>query len=67
MPVGHYAMVAFQDIDENKQLKSNFVGFPIEPIGFSRDAKIKFGPPYFDDAKVKIQQGKTLTLLINLK
>ena len=67
VPVGHYAMVAFQDIDKNKKLKSNFVGFPSEPIGFSRDAKINFGPPDFDDAKVEIQQGKTLTLTITLK
>lgn len=67
VPVGTYAMVAFQDIDKNKQLKSNFVGFPTEPIGFSRDAKIKFGPPDFDDAKVEIQQAKTLSLTIILK
>lgn len=67
VPVGNYAMVAFQDIDKNKKLKSNFVGFPTEPIGFSRDAKINFGPPNFDDAKVEIQQGKTLTLTITLK
>ena len=67
VPVGNYAMVAFQDIDKNKKLKSNFVGFPTEPIGFSRDAKINFGPPNFYDAKVEIQQGKTLTLTITLK
>jgi uncharacterized protein (DUF2141 family) len=67
VPVGTYGMVAFQDIDKNKKLKSNFVGFPTEPIGFSRDAKIKLGPPDFDDAKVELQQGKTLTITIILR
>ena len=66
VPVGEYGVVAFQDIDKNKDLKTNFVGFPKEPIGFSNDAKIKFGPPDFDDAKVKVEAGKTLTLTIIL-
>jgi uncharacterized protein (DUF2141 family) len=64
---GEYGLVAFQDIDKNKDLKTNFVGFPKEPIGFSNDAKIKLGPPDFEDAKVKVEAGKTLTLTIKLK
>ena len=66
VPVGEYGVVAFQDIDKNKDLKTNFVGLPKEPIGFSNDAKIKFGPPDFDDAKVKVEASKTLTLTIIL-
>ena len=66
VPVGEYGVVAFQDIDKNKDLKTNFVGLPKEPIGFSNDAKIKFGPPDFDDAKVKVEAGKTLTLTVIL-
>ena len=53
VPVGNYAIVAFQDIDRYKETKSNFLGYPGEPIGFSRDAKIKSGPPGFDDATIK--------------
>lgn len=67
VPVGIYAIVAFHDIDKDKKLKSNFVGFPKEPIGFSRDARIKLGPPDFNDAKIEIQQGKVLTLSIILR
>lgn len=66
VPVGEYGVVAFQDIDKNKDLKTNFVGLPKEPIGFSNGAKIKFGPPDFDDAKVKVEAGKTLILTIIL-
>jgi uncharacterized protein (DUF2141 family) len=67
VPIGTYAMVVFQDIDKDKKLKSNVVGFPKEPIGFSRDAKIKLGPPDFDDAKVELQQGKKLIITIILR
>ncbi len=67
VPVGTYAMVAFQDIDKDKKLKSNFLGFPKEPIGFSRDAKIKLGPPDFNDAKADVQPNTTLTITIILR
>lgn len=67
VPAGEYGVVAFQDIDKNKDLKTNFVGFPKEPIGFSRDAKIKLGPPDFDDAKVEVESGKILKLSIILR
>lgn len=66
LPAGDYGIVAFQDIDRNKLLKSNFLGLPTEPIGFSRDAKIKFGPPAFDDAKITVVANKTLTINIIL-
>ncbi|MEZ4905996.1 MAG: DUF2141 domain-containing protein [Spirosomataceae bacterium] len=67
VPIGTYGVVSFQDIDRDKKLKTNWVGFPIEPIGFSRDAKIKFGPPDFNDAKITIEANKTLNLTITLK
>ncbi|MDQ3394722.1 MAG: DUF2141 domain-containing protein, partial [Bacteroidota bacterium] len=28
VPIGVYGIVAFQDIDKDKKLKSNFIGFP---------------------------------------
>lgn len=67
VPVGNYAIVAFQDIDRDKKLKSNFLGYPREPIGFSRDAKIRFGPPDFDDAKIEVLENKTLIISITVK
>ena len=67
VPLGKYGIAVFQDVDRNKQLKTNFVGLPIEPIGFSNDAKIRFGPPSFEDAMIVIENGKTLNLTIHLK
>jgi uncharacterized protein (DUF2141 family) len=67
VPPGTYGVVSFHDIDKNKQLKSNLVGYPTEPIGFSRDARIKFGPPDFDDARITIEKDQTLTVIIILR
>ena len=66
IPPGEYAFVAFQDYDRNNKLKTNFIGFPKEPVGFSNNAKIVFGPPSFEDAKVKIEAGKTVRVRIKL-
>ncbi|MEO1448598.1 MAG: DUF2141 domain-containing protein [Bacteroidota bacterium] len=67
IPPGAYALAVFQDVDADSELDANFLGLPTEPIGFSRDAKIRFGPPDFADAQINLQAGETLTIPINLK
>jgi len=67
VPIGEVALAAYQDIDKSKDLKTNFIGFPKEPIGFSRDAPMRFGPPSFKDAKVKVEANKTTRITITLK
>jgi uncharacterized protein (DUF2141 family) len=67
LPAGEFAVACYQDIDKNKKLNKNLVGYPSEPFGFSRDAKISLGPPKFEDAKIKLEDNKTLTITINLK
>lgn len=64
---GTYAMVAFQDIDENGLLKTNLLGFPKEPVGFSNNAQIKLGPPAFSAAQVKVKPNQTTIVKIILK
>ena len=66
IPAGDYAFVAFQDFDRNNKLKTNFVGYPKEPVGFSNNAKIVFGPPSFDDAKIRIAAGMVVRIKIKL-
>lgn len=67
VPVGEYGVVAFQDINRDKKLAANFVGYPTEPIGFANGASISFGPPDFDEAKIRVESGKTITVAITLK
>ena len=50
IPFGKYAIAGFQDLDGNGVLSGNFLGIPKEPVGFSGGAKIRFGPPKWNDA-----------------
>tara|TARA_B100001057_G_C22661959_1_gene876284 strand:- start:90 stop:536 length:447 start_codon:yes stop_codon:yes gene_type:complete len=50
IPFGEYAIAGFQDLDGNGVLSGNFLGIPREPVGFSRNAKVRFGPPKWNDA-----------------
>lgn len=67
VPVGTYGAVVFQDHNNNKKLETNFVGFPKEPIGFANDARIKFGPPDFEDAAITVTEGQTVIVNIQLR
>lgn len=48
---GTYAVFVFHDADNDKKLKTNFIGMPREGMGVSNNAKGHFGPPRYDDAK----------------
>lgn len=67
IPAGEYAAAVFHDLDNNGKLRTNFVGLPREPIGFSRDARIRMGPPSYDDAFFTVRAGETITLTITLR
>jgi uncharacterized protein (DUF2141 family) len=60
VPAGTWAVVAYQDEDENGQLDRNFIGIPKERYGFSRDAASHFGPPGFDAAAIEVRDGTTV-------
>ena len=60
---GDYAVAVFHDENSNGRLERNFMGIPKEGVGASNDAKGKFGPPKFDDARFNYGGGsKTLTI-----
>ncbi|HTM91532.1 MAG TPA: DUF2141 domain-containing protein [Flavisolibacter sp.] len=63
---GEYAFVAYQDIDRNKRMKTNFIGYPKEPWGISNNPRILFGPPSFNESKVKVNANQTTTVNIRL-
>jgi uncharacterized protein (DUF2141 family) len=67
LPAGVYAAAIYQDIDKNNDLKTNWIGLPQEPIGFSNNVRIKMGPPSFTDAQFQVQPNKTITLKITLR
>ena len=47
VPHGRYAFIVYQDVNDNDEIDSNFIGYPKEPFGFSNNPRIRFGPPGF--------------------
>jgi uncharacterized protein (DUF2141 family) len=60
VPAGTWAVLAFQDENENGELDRNLIGIPKENYGFSRDARGKFGPPSFEDAAIPVRDDPTV-------
>lgn len=51
---GRYGFAIYQDTNRDGRLNRNIVGLPTEPVAFSNNAVIRFGPPSFQDAAVSI-------------
>ncbi|MEZ4384179.1 MAG: DUF2141 domain-containing protein [Nannocystaceae bacterium] len=57
LPPGEYAISVIHDENNNDTLDTNFLGIPKEGIGTSNNAKARFGPPKFRDAKFSVGAG----------
>lgn len=66
VPAGEYVVVVYQDKDKNGELNKSLFG-PSEPYGFSRNPKIRFGPPKYEATMFKVGDSKPVTLDIKLK
>ena len=54
IPPGRYAFIIYQDVNDNDDIDSNFIGWPKEPFGFSNNPPIRFGPPSFTKASFEV-------------
>jgi uncharacterized protein (DUF2141 family) len=63
VPKGSWAVLAYQDENQNDSLDRNMLGIPSENYGFSRDARGKFGPPGFDDAAIEVRDEATVAVI----
>ena len=63
VPFGTYAIAGFQDLDGNGVLSGNFLGIPREPVGFSGGAKVRFGPPKWNDAVFQFKKENQKVLI----
>jgi uncharacterized protein (DUF2141 family) len=50
---GDYAVVALHDEDDDAELDRR-LGLPAEGLGFSSGARIRFGPPSFEEARFEL-------------
>lgn len=58
LPPGEYALLVYYDENDNKRIDKNFIGIPIEPIGFSNRYAPK-APPSFSRAAFVINEDET--------
>lgn len=57
-PPGTYAIQTFEDVNGNDKMDTSWVGLPLEPFGFSRDATPFLSKPSFDDVKFALAPGE---------
>ncbi len=65
IPDGTYAISSYHDVNDNGKMDTRFSFIPKEPVGTSNNAKGKFGPPKFADAKFMVN--KDLKLKITMR
>jgi uncharacterized protein (DUF2141 family) len=51
VPYGEYAVVCLHDADDDAELDRGPLGLPAEGLGFSSGARVRFGPPDFEEAR----------------
>ncbi|MEM1146540.1 MAG: DUF2141 domain-containing protein [Pseudomonadota bacterium] len=63
---GEYAVQLYHDINDDGEMNTNPFGMPTEPFAFSNDAKGRFGPATWADAKFVLRaDGTTHTITLN--
>lgn len=63
---GVYGVKSYQDVNRNGKFDQNWLGLPLEPYGFSRDAHPILTEPGFDRTKFTITNGEN-TIMIHLQ
>src|SRR6185369_14768322 len=60
---GTYAIQTFQDVNSNDKMDTSWIGLPLEPFGFSQDAKPFLSKPSFDEVKFNLAAGESSLVL----
>ncbi len=67
LPAGRYAVIAYHDENNNRELDFRVLGIPKEPVGVSNNARGLFGPPRFRAASFEVRDGETAHQDISLR
>ena len=65
LPEGELAISLFHDLNGNGKLDTNGMGIPMEPFGFSNEAKAMFSAPKFEAARFTVPAGARMTITLN--
>ncbi len=60
---GTYAIEAYQDVNSNDRMDTSWIGLPLEPYGFSRDASPILSKPGFERVKFTLATGRNTQVL----
>ena len=63
VPLGTYAIESYQDVNGNDKMDLTWLGLPLEPYGFSRDAKPILSKPKFSQVKFTLHAGEQSQVL----
>jgi len=63
VPPGTYAIESYQDINSNDKMDLTWLGLPLEPYGFSRDARPVLSKPGFSKVKFIVHAGAQSQIL----
>ena len=66
MAPGTYALAVIHDENGNGRL-DKFMGIPREGFGFSRNPRIRMGPPRFEEVRFEIAAGGTVRQTVQMK
>ena len=58
LPPGRYAIESFQDVNGNGRMDTSLLGLPLEPYGFSRDARPFLSKPGFGAVAFTLAPGE---------
>ena len=64
IPHDTYALAVFHDENNNGILDKNALGIPLEPYGFSRNARSRFSAPPFEDAQFELKGKQSIDISI---
>lgn len=64
---GRYAIALLHDENGNGKADRAAMMIPTEGFGFSRDAKVRFGPPKFGEAAFDLAPGASEKLVIRMR
>ena len=57
---GQYAIAVYHDKNKNGLLDTNMLGIPLEEYGFSNNARGRFGPASWSQAKFTVNKRTTV-------
>lgn len=66
LPYGTYALSCIHDENQNQKLDTNFLGYPLEGFGASKNPTTRWRKPHFEEASFHLEK-KELNLNIRMK